>query len=581
MSSIDAGSVHVEVTATTDKLERALTRSQRKVESFADATRSSQARVNASFAKMDALEKEINQIGRSAPQASAGLNGMGVRLGAIGVAAAVGLQALGEASKALRVTGAEAATTEGRFRNLGAELLSGNVVGGLKAIASGAMLSNDQIERMGVLAYASTDALDAMISKLESAGGTFAGVAEKLKLVNVSARDLRIQDAQSVAGRETGTKGLQDKLEAQRRRGQFIRDQLDTAKPGTVAYTKLNAQLTTAVNERRSIEKQIEDAGKKKVDAGGPATSVSQRLQTALAGAFASPGTRDDLAQLRRVAAALPKLLGQKGLTDKGREDIYTQIASVNAQIASLTKTKAGSGGRVAPAAKEAPIVPASLELALAQAALTKSTTDDLKRLRNIEAYLVKKIQVEKDINRKIQETNRLADTRAQIASFGKTAPAATAPADPSAVLGALGSGPFLSSGEVQTAKSYGYKPKAADFLRDINQQVSAGQRLENALLKLKRRGAPAGVVSELAGQGIAGADEAQALAGASKTTLKKFGQQFGKRQGLANDLVRMSANTVTVTAASVTVSGGGRGGSAAEPHTAILTRNGVTGNRR
>ena len=525
MSSIDAGSVHVEVTATTDKLERALTRSQRKVESFASATRSSNDRVSASFAKMDALEKEINQIGRSAPQASAGLNKMGVRLGAIGVAAAVGLQALGEASKALRVTGAEAATTEGRFRNLGAELLSGNVVGGLRAIASGAMLSTEAMSNATNLARDNAAAFRELQAQAEAAGGTFAGVAKQLNAAWAS-----------VHPPTTLPNGL-------------ILD--------SFGITPL-------------------PTGEKQPPA--PAvTSVSQRLQTALAGAFASPGTRDDLAQLRRVAAALPKLLGQKGMTDKGREDIYTQIASVNAQIASLTKTKAGSGGIVAPAGKEAPIVPASLELALAQAALTKSTTDDLKRLRNIEAYLVKKIQVEKDINRKIQETNRLADTRAQIAALQKN----KAPADPSAVLGALGSGPFLSSGEVQTAKSYGYKPKAADFLRDINQQVSAGQRLENALMKLKRRGAPAGVVSELAGQGLAGADQAQALAGASKTTLKKFGQQFEKRQGLANDLVRMSANTVTVTAASVTVSGGGRGGSAAEPHTAILTRNGVTGNRR
>jgi len=454
---------------------------------------------------------------------------MGVRLGAIGVAAAVGLQALGEASKALRVTGAEAATTEGRFRNLGAELLSGNVVGGLRAIASGAMLSTEAMATATTLARDNASAFRELQAQAEAAGGTFAGVAKQLNAAWASVRPPT------------------------------------TLPNGLVLDTFGITPLPT---------------GEKQPPA--PAvTSVSQRLQTALAAAFASPGTRDDLAQLRRVAAALPKLLGQKGLTDKGREDIYTQIASVNSQIASLTKTKAGSGGKVAPAAKEAPIVPASLELALAQAALTKSTTDDLKRLRNIEAYLVKKIAVEKDINRKIQETNRLADTREQIASLGKTAPAASAPADPSAVLGALGSGPFLSSGEVQTAKSYGYKPKAADFLRDINQQVSAGQRLENALMKLKRRGAPAGVVSELAGQGLAGADEAQALAGASKTTLKKFGQQFEKRQGLANDLVRMSANTVTVTAASVTVSGGGRGGSAGEPHTAILTRNGVTGNRR
>lgn len=56
------------------------------------------------------------------------------RFGALGFGAAAGFQAVSELSRALRVTGDEAFTAEGKIRNLGAELLTGNLIGGVRAL---------------------------------------------------------------------------------------------------------------------------------------------------------------------------------------------------------------------------------------------------------------------------------------------------------------------------------------------------------------------------------------------------------------------------------------------------------------
>lgn len=81
----------------------------------------------------------LDTLERVGGQRSTGVGGLLGGFGRLGVAGLVGVaafQALGEFSKALRVTGDEAFTTQGRIRNLGAELVSGNIVGGLKALTA-------------------------------------------------------------------------------------------------------------------------------------------------------------------------------------------------------------------------------------------------------------------------------------------------------------------------------------------------------------------------------------------------------------------------------------------------------------
>lgn len=71
---------------------------------------------------------------RSGSSSLTGILGTTARFGLAGLAFGAAFSTLNELQQALKVTGQEAYTTEGRIRNLGAELLSGNLIGGIKAV---------------------------------------------------------------------------------------------------------------------------------------------------------------------------------------------------------------------------------------------------------------------------------------------------------------------------------------------------------------------------------------------------------------------------------------------------------------
>lgn len=75
------------------------------------------------------------------PRALVGFAAGGVAIGAV-------FQGLQHLSEALKVTGDEAFTTEGRFRNFGAELLSGDVVGGFIALNAHMKTSSEQLKEL-------------------------------------------------------------------------------------------------------------------------------------------------------------------------------------------------------------------------------------------------------------------------------------------------------------------------------------------------------------------------------------------------------------------------------------------------
>ncbi len=95
-----------------------------------------------------------------------------------------------------------------------------------------------------------------------------------------------------------------------------------------------------------------------------------------------------------------------------------------------ITKMLTGSSapGAVAPTSGLSPkkpaatseLIPAQLRLAVSQAALTKTNADDLKALKDVEAYLEKRIASEKNIETKIRLLDQLASTRQQIATLTK-----------------------------------------------------------------------------------------------------------------------------------------------------------------
>lgn len=109
-----------------------------------------------------------------------GLAAVGARLGVIGFAATAAFQAVGELQQSLRVTGDEAFTTEGKIRNLGAELLGGNIVGGIKALT--AVRKADLVGGLG-------EAVAADIAKQKAKTDELVITEEKLNAVRQQGRD--------------------------------------------------------------------------------------------------------------------------------------------------------------------------------------------------------------------------------------------------------------------------------------------------------------------------------------------------------------------------------------------------------
>lgn len=66
----------------------------------------------------------------------AGILGSVGRLGLAGGVAFAGFQAIGQISQMLKATGDEAYTAQGKLRNFGAEILTGNIIGGIRALAA-------------------------------------------------------------------------------------------------------------------------------------------------------------------------------------------------------------------------------------------------------------------------------------------------------------------------------------------------------------------------------------------------------------------------------------------------------------
>lgn len=110
----------------------------------------------------DRMAKSFDQVGTSATGAGTALGGgagLAGRMGLVGIAAATGVQALQHLSAGLRVTGAEAGTTEGRFRNLGAELAQGDIVGGIVALGKQTTATTKQLTEMADVATESSGRL--------------------------------------------------------------------------------------------------------------------------------------------------------------------------------------------------------------------------------------------------------------------------------------------------------------------------------------------------------------------------------------------------------------------------------------
>ncbi len=78
----------------------------------------------------------------------AGLLSVGARFGVIGIAATAAFQAIGKATEALKVDGDEAFTTEGKLRNMGAAILSADVIGAFQALDAHEKSASEKLKEL-------------------------------------------------------------------------------------------------------------------------------------------------------------------------------------------------------------------------------------------------------------------------------------------------------------------------------------------------------------------------------------------------------------------------------------------------
>jgi len=100
--------------------------------------------------------------GRAGNALGGGGGGIGLvgRMGLVGAAVNVAFQGFQHLQAGLKVTGAEAGATEGRFRNLGAELMTGDVVGGIMALRKESYATDQQLAEMALTAEEAAGRLD-------------------------------------------------------------------------------------------------------------------------------------------------------------------------------------------------------------------------------------------------------------------------------------------------------------------------------------------------------------------------------------------------------------------------------------
>ena len=216
-------------------------------------------------------------------------------------------------------------------------------------------------------------------------------------------------------------------------------------------------------------------------------------------------------------------------------------------------------------------ILPPALRLEMAMAELTERTNDDLAVLRRVETYLDTRIRAEKKVERRIELLQELKSTRDDIADL------MARPEDRTRTTTLFG-GPFLGGEAFGIASSFGYKARPRDLLRDLRSTNAQLTILTRSATRLRKRGAPQALISDILAGGLENADEAATLAGASPKILRQYIKAFGNRERLEERVQVMSvqSQSVTVNAENVTVKGlrGDKGGDTT--HRRTSTRGGI-----
>jgi hypothetical protein len=113
------------------------------------------------------------------------------------------------------------------------------------------------------------------------------------------------------------------------------------------------------------------------------------------------------------------------------------------------------------------------------------------------------------------------------------------------ASFGDFGAGPILNPSDAQRKRALGVPGVSAELLlKDQKAQLAQFLKIQAVFAKLGKRGAPAGLIAQLRGQGETGADLAATLANAKASTLKQIFATFKAGQRAITHAARVAIST-------------------------------------
>lgn len=259
----------------------------------------------------------------------AGLRFAGIGLAA-GAALFAGTRAVRELGDALAVTGDEAGTTEGRLRNLGAALLSGDIVGAFKALTDNTKTYNEQ----QLITINQTPELADALNELGEAGNIARSTAEALAGLAEPPQFL-----QTALAREQAQGDVSGQIEALEQQLAFFKEAEDIARQIAQSAEQRNTILEPIFAAERRLKDQLADLRSGTTDTGA-------RTGVAATGASAADQLADELRNLNAEKEKLAREL--PGADDAGSElaDLRDRLENVNRKIEEETARVRGEQQR-------------------------------------------------------------------------------------------------------------------------------------------------------------------------------------------------------------------------------------------
>lgn len=306
--------------------------------------------------------------------------GLGRIVGLYGIAAYAGYQAAQELSKALRVEGYEAQTVEGRFRNLGAELLQGNIIGGLQAV----LVHTDSVtERLQNLKEeARTTPVD-----LRNFGEESARTATKLEALDTAANQAKAATGDGLA------KAIHQAAQESREAADDALALASAYETAASAANDVGEAVARAGSEAGAFGERVRGPGAVSAEAGRPrgapssvdnSNTADNRNAIAESIAARTKTLQDNLAQAQKEAAEAAQTernIGKEAdgalAAHRATVEAQTRVSQIEQQI----DDQAAQTAKEAAAAREKAAREAESARAEAQRAYEQQVSNDLKRL--------------------------------------------------------------------------------------------------------------------------------------------------------------------------------------------------------